>query len=88
MNTSQQEVIETLKSCLPLYKKISQIVNYQPTKDDLSCLAKFKELWDAGLMLDNAELLDTGLFIEEAGFLIGYIHLPEVLEVITVPTNN
>ena len=88
MNTSQHEVIAILKSCQPIYRKIYDTVGYKPTPDDLSCIIKFKELWDTGLMLDDSEILESGFSIEEAGFLIGYIYLPEVSELIMPLISN
>jgi len=38
MDASHQEVIATLKSCLPIYHNLYNQVGYEVTEDDLECL--------------------------------------------------
>jgi hypothetical protein len=72
LNTSQQEVVATLKSCLPIYLKLYQIADYKLTEDDFGCLDKFHQLFEAGLLEDDKILEEAGIGYEVFGLLVGY----------------
>ncbi len=72
LNTSQQEIVAILKSCLPIYLKLYHITDYKLTKDDLGCLDKFDQLFEAGLLEDDKILEEAGIGYEVFGLLVGY----------------
>lgn len=73
MGTSNQEVVATLKSCLPIYHNLFDLVGYQLTEDELDRLRKFHRLWESGQLDDDRVLEQAGIRFDEFVMLVGYV---------------
>ena len=72
MNTSQHEVIATLSSCLPIYKKLYEIPGYKLSLKEIGCLERFYGIWETGILDDETIIKEAGISFEIFGGLIGY----------------
>lgn len=71
----ENEALEILQNCLPIYNNLHDKVRYTPTTDEIKWLDKLKVIWSGQLGFEEERIIaKAGMGIEKFAFLGGYLH--------------
>lgn len=75
---NQNEAIDVLKICLPIYCNLHDKVKHNLSSDEIKSLNNFKLIWENQLFFEDGIIEQAGLDLYKVAFLGGWLMRPEI----------